>query len=182
MLPMGIRMLWVAGDLYEAEGPEGVSLRKLAARLKLSPSALYRHFSSRGELLDAVAAQAYGAMEGYLDRHRKVAPARARLGALTADALDFALGSPNLFKLMFDDARKPGVAHDIVIRHVAALIEKVGREEPEEFPPQDHPRQVAQGWLALIVGAAALHRCGLFDEPALRDLIGRAGGRVLGLN
>src|SRR5438876_2098513 len=122
MLPMGIRMLWVAGDLYEAEGPEGVSLRKLGARLKVSPSALYRHFPSRGDLLDAVASQAYTSMEGYLDRHPKVAPSRAKLGAITADALDFALGSPNLFKLMFDDARKPGVAHDIVIRRVAMLI------------------------------------------------------------
>src|SRR3954464_16003845 len=104
MLPMGIRMLWAAGDLYAAEGSEGVSLRKLAARMKTSPSALYKHFSSRGHLLDAVAAQAYTAMEGYLERHPKVAPARAKLGAITADALDFALGSPNLFKLMFDDA------------------------------------------------------------------------------
>ena len=120
-------------------------------------------------------------MEGYLDRHPKVAPARAKLGAITADALDFALGSPNLFKLMFDDARKPGVAHDIVIRGVANLIEQVGREEPKDFPPQNNPKQVAQGWLALVVGAAALHRCGLFDEPALREMIGRAGGRILGL-
>ena len=173
--------MWAAGDLYEAEGPEGVSLRKLAARLKRSPSTLYKHFPSRGALLDAVASQAYSSMEGYLDRHPKVAPARAKLGAITADALDFALGSPNLFKLMFDDARKPGLAHDIVIRGVANLIEQVGREEPKDFPPQNNPKQVAQGWLALVVGAAALHRCGLFDEPALREMIGRAGGRILGL-
>ena len=55
-------------------------------------------------------------------------------------------------------------------------------EEPADFPPQNRPDQVAQGWLALIVGAAALHRAGLFDEAALREMIGRAGGRVLGLS
>jgi len=178
---MGLKLLCVAGDLYEAEGPEGVSLRKLGARLKRSPSMLYKHFPSRGDLLDAVASQAYASMEGYLDRHPRVAPARAKLGAITADALDFALGSPNLFKLMFDDARQPGLAHDIVIRAAENAIRQVAREEPDVIDDPRHPEQIAQGWVALIVGAAALHRAGILEEDALRRMCDRGAGRLLGL-
>jgi AcrR family transcriptional regulator len=178
---MGMKMIEAATELYAAEGPEGVSLRKLGARLGISPSGLYKHFSSRARLLDAVAGNAHVELLGYFDRHRRVEPARAQLGAITSDALDFALASPRLFKLMYDDARRPSVSHDAVLRRATMLIERVAREEPGMLADPIHPRQIAQGWLSLIVGAAAMHRARLMDEETLRRMCDRSAGRVLGL-
>src|SRR5437867_2063382 len=81
MFPMGLRLLWVAGDLYEAEGPEGVSLRKLAARLKRSPSTLYKHFQSRGGAPSLRSLRRAGAARD--DRPRRWARARALLSRRT---------------------------------------------------------------------------------------------------
>jgi hypothetical protein len=77
---------------------------------------------------------------------------------------------------MFDEAREAGMGHDLAIRHMQATLEEAAEEGL--IDPRD-PNQLARAWLAIIVGGVALHRAGILDEPALRDLCRRAAGRVL---
>src|SRR4051812_5747364 len=77
--PLGLRYSTAASNLYATEGPDGVSLRKLARQLQVSPSALYRHFPTKDRLLGALAGSAYVVLNGYIDRHSEVRPARAWL-------------------------------------------------------------------------------------------------------
>ena len=159
-------MIIAARELYCAEGHEAVTVRNLACRMGLSPAALYRHFQSRDQLLDAVASNGSVAMSTYFNRHSHLEP-RAKLTAITGDALDFALGNPKLFKLMFDDARKTGMVHGILIRGAAKLL----GHEPL-------PDRIAHAWLALVIGAAAMHRIGMLDEPEVRKMCEQAAARL----
>jgi hypothetical protein len=53
---------------------------------------------------------------------------------MTSDILDFALGNPQLFKLMFDEGRKPGVSYDAMLRRPAAGA-RVGPRREATAPP-----------------------------------------------
>jgi hypothetical protein len=90
------------------------------------------------------------------------------------------VGSSRLFKLMFDETRKPGMGHDILLRRLQRLIDEAARETPAPLLDSLRPRELALGWLALVVGAVALHRAGLHDEEKLRATCARCAGRVLG--
>jgi len=87
----------------EAQGIEGLSLRALARELGVSQAAPYRHFSDKAALLGAVAA------EGFRELKRAVATGQAaataspldRLGKSGRAYVQFALGNPELFRLMF---------------------------------------------------------------------------------
>ena len=88
-------------------GPEAFSLREVARRAHLAPSALYNHFASRDELVLAIARRALDDLKGYL------AQAPATMGA--ADSLrEFALAyaafateRPNEYRLIFECLENP---------------------------------------------------------------------------
>jgi len=64
-------------ELQDA-GVQDLSLRGVARRLGMAPSALYRYFESRDELLTALIIEAYSALGAELERHyRRAAKRRA---------------------------------------------------------------------------------------------------------
>ncbi|OLT12052.1 hypothetical protein BJF78_25145 [Pseudonocardia sp. CNS-139] len=60
------RILEIAGELFRARGYAGTSIADIAGRLGTSKSALYYHFASKEEILDALLA-------GVLAAHARVA-------------------------------------------------------------------------------------------------------------
>ena len=62
-------------ELQDA-GVQDLSLRKVARRLGMAPSALYRYFESRDELLSALIIEAYSALGAELERHYRRASKR----------------------------------------------------------------------------------------------------------
>jgi AcrR family transcriptional regulator len=104
------RALLEAGtELARVGGPEAVVLREATRRTGVAPSAAYRHFADRQELLDAVCSAAQAAlavaMEEELagvEREENLADsARARLRAVGAGYLRFAQAEPGLFRTAF---------------------------------------------------------------------------------
>lgn len=57
-----------AADLFYRKGYSQVSMKEIADAVAIGPSALYRHFASKQELLHAVVADALGVVETLLDR------------------------------------------------------------------------------------------------------------------
>ncbi|HZB50007.1 MAG TPA: TetR/AcrR family transcriptional regulator, partial [Mycobacteriales bacterium] len=83
-------------------GEGGLSVRDLARRVGVSPSAPLRHFPSRDHLLDALAAEGFAALTARL---RATAPpgdgtAAERLAALATAYVAFAVSRPELYRLM----------------------------------------------------------------------------------
>ncbi|MGD0641108.1 MAG: TetR/AcrR family transcriptional regulator [Roseiarcus sp.] len=89
-------LIAAARALLDEGGPAAVGLREAARRVGVSPTATYRHFRDKDDLLAAVAAEGF----------REFAAALARAGresfsAMGAAYVDFALKQPGMFRLMF---------------------------------------------------------------------------------
>lgn len=95
-------LLDAAGELIEEEGYHNLSLRGTARKAGVSQTAPYRHFSEKDQLLAAVAAEGFDQLS---ERMREAATqhdgARDQLKAIGQSYLEFALGNPHLFRLMF---------------------------------------------------------------------------------
>jgi AcrR family transcriptional regulator len=106
------RLCHVAEGLFAAHGPDGVTMRELAEALGVSQMTPYRYFKDKDTILAAVRTRAFDRFSAAMEaadrkvqvRHRK--PTRAAKG--TADRggdnayLEFALGNPAAYRLMFD--------------------------------------------------------------------------------
>ena len=104
------RVLLATGmELARGGGPEAVVLREATRRAGVAPSAAYRHFANRRELLDAVCSSAQAALAMAIETELTRVPrdgdpadaARARLRAVGEGYLRFAQAEPWLFRTAF---------------------------------------------------------------------------------
>lgn len=96
-------MVSAARDILETEGPDALTMRRVAARLGMKEPSLYKHCRSREELLAAVVAS--GTRDLAEGRRRAVEPATDAADALSrlaAHQREFAARHPHLYRLMFD--------------------------------------------------------------------------------
>ncbi len=170
----------------EAEGPHAISLRGLAKRIGVSHSAPVRHFGSRDELIDAIAA------DGFADLTRRLAAAdtehglSARLSTYAHAHVRFALDNGALMQLMF--AGWPGAGGSMT-REAAERFFALGRSmlgEPDARGPGVMPYLLAgtlEGISALVIaGRLPLDQVdGVVDAavqmmlPTIEEQLGAAG-------
>jgi AcrR family transcriptional regulator len=101
-------LIGAATELVRRHGTEGFSLREAAARIGVSPSASYRHFADKADLLAAVATEGFAALAHELERAAarrvRVSHTPRSVAVLEAQALAyvrFALAHPTRFQVMF---------------------------------------------------------------------------------
>jgi AcrR family transcriptional regulator len=126
-----LRILAVALELFAAQGYAGTSIRDITERMGLTKAALYYHFASKEQILDAVTEplRADFAALGELAARRPVPPAAVILARLV----------------------------DILSRRVA-LIRTV-MADPSAHP-RHHPKPEVQELLDAIAAAIAVDRSG----------------------
>lgn len=96
-------LIAAARAAVETGGPEAVSLRELALGLGVSTAAPYRHFRRRGDLLAAVAAEAFAELAEAYRRARATAATPVEAMRESARAyLGLGFARPGLFRLMFE--------------------------------------------------------------------------------
>jgi AcrR family transcriptional regulator len=108
-----IQIASAAFHIYAAEGPKGMTMRKIAAAVGVRASALYRHFRNKDAILDAVAEAADRALAQKLIAPPRQNPKKRRMKPLIARALDFAVEQPRLFRLAASHRPRwndPGIA------------------------------------------------------------------------
>ena len=97
-------------DLLVAKGVEGFSLREAAAAVGVTPSATYKHFSDKGDLLAAIASNGFTELAVRVETAMNAArgnshtAARKAMAAMEANGLayvKFATEQPVVFRLMF---------------------------------------------------------------------------------
>ncbi|MFE0774666.1 TetR/AcrR family transcriptional regulator [Streptomyces sp. NPDC058861] len=111
-------LICAAVGLAAEGGPERVVLREAARRVGVSPTAAYRHFDGRGELLRTVRAHAQrvladsmeSAAAGEPGADDPVLAAERRLAALCRGYVGFAVEHPGLYRAAFCLPRPAGAA------------------------------------------------------------------------
>jgi AcrR family transcriptional regulator len=99
-----------ARKLLDEHGANGVTMRRVAAAVGITPMALYRHYANRDGLLNALADAGFDELAGRLTSLRLSGDVRRQFTQITDAFLDLAFEKPRLFELMFlsrrDGARR----------------------------------------------------------------------------
>jgi AcrR family transcriptional regulator len=109
-------VLEAAGKILEQQGIEGLRMRELARRARVSHNAPYRHFADRESLLAALAAEGFA----MLGRAQQAARASGDLRAMGEAYIAFALAHPQRFRLMFGGALR--IARHPALREIATRV------------------------------------------------------------
>ncbi|NTU72273.1 MAG: TetR/AcrR family transcriptional regulator [Coriobacteriia bacterium] len=100
-------ILSAATQVVLESGPDSFSLREVARRADLAPSALYNHFANREALIIALAFRALGALGGYLSAVPECPTATERLERLGLAYRAFAREHPQEYRLVFECLQNP---------------------------------------------------------------------------
>ncbi|MFH7341120.1 TetR/AcrR family transcriptional regulator [Streptomyces sp. KHY 26] len=161
-------------------GVHALSLRELARDIGVSPAAPNRHFTSKQDLLDAVA------LRGFQRLARAVEQACAdagetfpeRLGAVARAYLGFAAANGTLLDLMFDDRRgpeRPPRLHEAARNWYDQVVMLVADGQNTGEVRQGAPDRVALPVLAALRGCARLQSDGALPgeliEHGVDDLV-----------
>jgi AcrR family transcriptional regulator len=169
--------LRAARELLEEDGGAGLSLRAAARRAGVSPTAPYRHFANREELVSAIAAQGYRELAERLAEAHPAPLAPADLATVAMAYVQFALDHPALFRMMFSEPCDPG--NDERAAATAVLSAYVDNLVRGAFPDAggDLGALATAVW-ALVHGLAFLHLDGRFDASTREGIADRVRAAV----
>ena len=158
------RCLDAALSVLQDVGPEALSLREVARRAELSPTAPYRHFADKEAMLAALAERGFGVFEAQL---RTASPEGLHMMTLVrfhdmgCRYVQFAHDNPDYYRLMFGGVIPSHEAHPSlhtageqsfnVLLQSIELLQRFGKIKAAE------PRRLAAHVWALCHGYAALH-------------------------
>jgi AcrR family transcriptional regulator len=179
------RVLAIARDIVASEGPDAVSMRRVAAAAGITPMAIYRHFANREALLQRVADATFDEIaKRWTPRPGRAKPA-TRITHFLDDHLDFALAQPRLYDFVFTDLRdgarrwpddfRDGGSPTISVA-ADAVCDLLGRDRVD-----DEVLELTLAVVAMIHGLVRLHHNGriALSDVDFRRLCHRAVGRVL---
>ncbi|MDJ1131244.1 TetR/AcrR family transcriptional regulator [Streptomyces iconiensis] len=155
--------LRAARELLEEDGSAALSMRAVARRAGVSPTAPYRHFPEREALVSAVAAEGYRELAEHLLAAHPSPATPNELAAVAVAYVRFALDHPALFRAMFAEPCDPGneeraAATEAIAAYVRDLVRRA-------FPGADPDALWTAVW-ALVHGLAFLHLDGKLDASA----------------
>ena len=95
------RILDAARRLYFADGPSGVSARKIASAVGVSPTAIYLHYRGIDDVLHALRMEGHGKLAEYLRGVDTTLPALERLREMGRAYHRFGMENRHYYELMF---------------------------------------------------------------------------------
>lgn len=161
--PRAQEILTAARELLEQEGPEGLSMRRIADRLGIRAPSIYKHLRDKRALEAALISSGFEEVAVLFEA--AVAGAPEPLVALGAAYRDFARRHPHLYRLMTDrplprEQLTPGVEE----RAARPVVEAVGGD----------PDTARAAW-AFAHGMVILELNGRFPSDADLDAAWRRG-------
>src|SRR4051812_25870083 len=95
------KILAAGRELLLKEGFDAFSMRKLAAKVNYTATAIYSHFPDKEALLGEVVEQEFIRVRRAFDRTAKIADPIERLAKMGLTFVEFALERPDAFKFLF---------------------------------------------------------------------------------
>ena len=179
--PTSRRIYQCALEILEAEGPQAVSMRRIAKDVGITPMAIYHHFPSREALLDKVVDTEFERLAQFFREPVKGSTAAARIVHIMDGYTDYALAHPRIFDYVFASPR-PGARRypeDFRARRSPTLNVTAdalaGWMKTGELK-RDDVWEVAMALWAHTHGYLALYRGGRFNltEDEFRKLVRRS--------
>jgi len=180
------RIAEAALALLEDEGPESVSMRRVADAVGITPMAIYHHFPNREALLNSVTDAEFAKYRDYAQAHSIKGTPEERIVTGMDSYLDYAFAHPRVFDYVFAAPRSGARQFPKDFR---------ARKSPTLTPNADALKQaMKQGQLrkddewevafelwALAHGYVALYRGGRINlsEKQFRALVRRALRRLV---
>ncbi|MEU6163248.1 TetR/AcrR family transcriptional regulator [Streptomyces tanashiensis] len=195
-------LICAAVDLAGEGGPERVVLREAARRVGVSPTAAYRHFDGRGELLRTVRTHARRELAASMERAAAREPgaddpvlaAERRVTALCRAYVGFAVEHPGLYRAAFcvprpASACEPGPARPpaeseirayTLLREALEALTALGTARPCARPATGAAAWSAVHGLSLLLVDGPLRRLsvqgrGVVVEATLAMVVSGAG-------
>lgn len=172
--------------ILEAEGPQAVTIRRVAKKVGITPMAIYHHFPSRQALLNAVVDSEFEQLVDFFNRSQIKRGFEAELVHSMDGYVDYALAHPRIFDYVFSMPR-PGARRfpkDFRARRSPTLnptADIVAAWMKRGKLRRDDVWETALELWAHAQGYLALWRAGRFDlsEREFRKLVQRSFRRLL---
>ena len=180
------RIYKCALDILEAEGPQAVSIRRVAKEVGITPMAIYHYFASREALLNAVVDSEFEQLVDFFDQSNGTQTFEESMIHSMDGYIDYALAHPRIFDYVFSMPR-PGARRfprdfrarrsptlNLTADIVSSWIKRGKLKRGDEW-------EIALELWALAQGYLALWRAGRFhlSEREFRKLVHRSFRRLL---
>ncbi len=180
------KILRAAHALFDREGADAVSMRRIAEAVGITPMAIYRHFPNRESLLKRISDDSFVTAAEHWERRSRHPDVTKRLLRSMENYLDYALEHPHLFEHAFatrrDDARRfPEDFRERRSPTLNVVADALMEGMREGVLRQDDPWDAAMSLWAHGHGLIALYHAGRFsyDEKRFRAFYLQSFGRVL---
>ena len=87
--------------IFSESGVEGVTMRRIATQLGVSPTTIYRHFANKDEVVQTIVDDGFAILERSLDMAYNNETGLPAIKNLLRCYLDFSIEFPRHFDLMF---------------------------------------------------------------------------------
>jgi AcrR family transcriptional regulator len=180
------RIAETALKLLESGGEEGVSMRRVATAVGITPMAIYHHFADRKTLLNFVVDREFTKYSESLQATPRRGTYESQILTCMDAYIDYAFAHPRIFDYVFAEPR-PGARrfpedfrarHSPTLNPVADLLQKAMEAG---YLKQDDVWELAMELWAHTHGYVALYRGGRFDLPEkeFRALVRRSIRRMI---
>jgi len=180
------RIVEEALNILEKKGENGVSMRRVAQAVGITPMAIYHHFPSREALLNFVVDREFTKFLGYIQARPMRGSIVSRLMSCMDSYMDYAFDRPCIFDYVFSQPRPnarryPDDFHarrSPTLNPIADLVEQA--MEAGLLKRYDIWEIALQLW-AHTHGYVALYRAGRFhlSEEEFRALVRRSIRRMI---
>jgi AcrR family transcriptional regulator len=180
------RIAETALKLLESGGEDGVSMRRVATAVGITPMAIYHHFADRKTLLNFVVDREFTKYSESLQATPRRGTYESQILTSMDAYIDYAFAHPRIFDYVFAEPR-PGARRfpedfrarrSPTLNPVADLLQKAMEAG---YLKQDDVWEVAMELWAHTHGYVALYRGGRFDLPEkeFRALVRRSIRRMI---
>ena len=161
------RIVEEARDLYLTGGLSALSMRKVADRVGVSATALYRHFDDKESLLIAVVQAGFERFTRYLLRGLAGKTPAERLARTGEGYLRFALDNPSYYRIMFMASREdlgfdhlPAASRQTLGQSFQLLVDRVRECQAARHLRAGDPQEIAVVIWSFVHGLVSLYLAG----------------------
>jgi AcrR family transcriptional regulator len=156
-------ILAAACDIYLQEGYKGMSMRKVASKAGISPTAIYRHYENKEALHHQVLREGFRTFDSYLQRALDGQNALERLNLAADRFFAFAAEQKKYYEILFltmdhtvEHKVKGTLSQDATVSH-GFMVDRVRDCMEEGTLKDDDPDEVAMLLLSTCNGFFGLY-------------------------